>query len=115
MGVDWEDCGVVGELLGIKTFANEFIAYADLSVYIKNANENNGGETISASHISFLTDPSNLINCRQTTTSSINKWTCFCIGTFSNYCYLCSVWFLKFLINWNSNWWIGSSGSKQKI
>lgn len=47
MGVDWDDCGIVGELLGIKTFANEFIAYSDLSVFIKNAKENNGGRTIS--------------------------------------------------------------------
>ncbi|CAB3989736.1 Solute carrier family 28 member 3 [Paramuricea clavata] len=47
MGVDWEDCGIVGELLGIKTFANEFIAYLDLSEYIKNAKEDNGGRTIS--------------------------------------------------------------------
>ena len=51
MGVDLEDCGIVGELLGIKTFANEFIAYADLSEYIKNAREDNGGRTISASHL----------------------------------------------------------------
>ena len=50
MGVDWEDCGPVGELLGIKTFANEFIAYADLSVYIANAKENNGGTTITVSN-----------------------------------------------------------------
>ena len=50
MGVDWEDCGPVGELLGIKTFANEFIAYADLSVYITNAKENNGGTTITVSY-----------------------------------------------------------------
>ncbi|XP_064455234.1 sodium/nucleoside cotransporter 2-like isoform X2 [Ornithodoros turicata] len=31
MGVPWVDCGPVGELLGIKTFANEFIAYAQLA------------------------------------------------------------------------------------
>ncbi|XP_064455235.1 sodium/nucleoside cotransporter 2-like [Ornithodoros turicata] len=30
MGVPWVDCGPVGELLGVKTFANEFIAYAQL-------------------------------------------------------------------------------------
>ncbi|XP_046847905.1 solute carrier family 28 member 3-like isoform X2 [Xenia sp. Carnegie-2017] len=46
MGVDWDDCGIVGELLGTKTFANEFIAYLDLSHYIENAKENNGGRTI---------------------------------------------------------------------
>lgn len=31
MGVPWEDSGVVGELIGIKTFANEFIAYSRLA------------------------------------------------------------------------------------
>lgn len=31
MGVSWNDSGAVGELLGIKTFANEFVAYAHLS------------------------------------------------------------------------------------
>lgn len=36
MGVPWDDCGVVGELIGIKTFANEFIAYSRLSELAKN-------------------------------------------------------------------------------
>lgn len=31
MGVPWKDCGAVGELVGIKTFANEFLAYAQLA------------------------------------------------------------------------------------
>lgn len=31
MGVSWKDSGVVGELVGIKTFANEFIAYSKLA------------------------------------------------------------------------------------
>ena len=35
MGVKWDDCGVVAELLGIKTFLNEFVAYKSLSGYIK--------------------------------------------------------------------------------
>ncbi|XP_011520516.1 sodium/nucleoside cotransporter 1 isoform X7 [Homo sapiens] len=33
MGVAWEDCPVVAELLGIKLFLNEFVAYQDLSKY----------------------------------------------------------------------------------
>ena len=61
MGVDWEDCGIVGELLGIKTFANEFIAYLDLSDYIKNAKEDNGGRTISVSSL-WLSQPSWLLS-----------------------------------------------------
>ncbi|XP_040824406.1 sodium/nucleoside cotransporter 1 [Ochotona curzoniae] len=33
MGVAWEDCAVVAELLGIKLFLNEFVAYEELSRY----------------------------------------------------------------------------------
>ena len=36
MGVHQADCRVVGELIGIKTFINEFVAYEVLSVYIDN-------------------------------------------------------------------------------
>ncbi|RUS85361.1 hypothetical protein EGW08_006904, partial [Elysia chlorotica] len=36
MGVDYQDCRVVAELLGIKTFLNEFVAYVTLSKYINN-------------------------------------------------------------------------------
>lgn len=36
MGVQWDDCGIVGELIGIKTFLNEFLAYGELSTYLKN-------------------------------------------------------------------------------
>ncbi|XP_057578256.1 sodium/nucleoside cotransporter 1 [Hippopotamus amphibius kiboko] len=33
MGVAWEDCSVVAELLGMKLFLNEFVAYQELSKY----------------------------------------------------------------------------------
>ncbi|KAM5206681.1 sodium/nucleoside cotransporter 1 isoform 1-T6 [Hipposideros larvatus] len=33
LGVPWEDCPVVAELLGIKLFLNEFVAYEELSQY----------------------------------------------------------------------------------
>ncbi|XP_077867340.1 solute carrier family 28 member 3-like [Saccoglossus kowalevskii] len=36
MGVDPEDCHLVAELIGIKTFLNEFVAYGQLADYIKN-------------------------------------------------------------------------------
>ena len=36
MGVDSDDCLKMGELIGTKTFLNEFYAYTELSVYIKN-------------------------------------------------------------------------------
>ncbi|XP_006877909.1 PREDICTED: sodium/nucleoside cotransporter 1-like [Chrysochloris asiatica] len=33
MGVTWDDCSVVAELLGMKLFLNEFVAYQELSKY----------------------------------------------------------------------------------
>ncbi|XP_074091427.1 sodium/nucleoside cotransporter 2-like isoform X2 [Macrotis lagotis] len=35
MGVDWEDCPMVAEMLGMKFFLNEFVAYERLSQYKK--------------------------------------------------------------------------------
>lgn len=36
MGVSWEDSFTVAELIGMKTFFNEFVAYQKLSKLIKN-------------------------------------------------------------------------------
>lgn len=47
MGVEWKDCDVVAELLGTKTFLNEFIAYTQLAGFIKNRQALNGLRTIS--------------------------------------------------------------------
>lgn len=47
MGVEWADCRLVAELLGLKTFLNEFVAYERLAEII--ANRDTGGETISVS------------------------------------------------------------------
>lgn len=35
MGVSWEDSFIVAELIGMKTFLNEFLAYQKMSEYIK--------------------------------------------------------------------------------
>lgn len=35
MGVDWSECDKVGELIGLKTIVNEFVAYARLSKMLK--------------------------------------------------------------------------------
>lgn len=35
MGVSWQDSFIVAELIGLKTFINEFIAYQKLSEFIK--------------------------------------------------------------------------------
>lgn len=47
MGVPWEDSDVVAELLGIKTFLNEFVAYTRLAGFIDNRKKMNGLRTIS--------------------------------------------------------------------
>ncbi len=36
MGIPWEDCTIVGELIGIKTVLNEFVAFTDLANYKEN-------------------------------------------------------------------------------
>ena len=46
MGVPWKDAFVVAELLGIKSFLNEFIAYERLSVYIRNRENGVPGVTV---------------------------------------------------------------------
>ncbi|XP_072045725.1 solute carrier family 28 member 3-like [Amphiura filiformis] len=46
MGTDWEDCQIVAELIGTKTFINEFVAYERLSEYIDNR-ETGAGPTLS--------------------------------------------------------------------
>lgn len=35
MGVPWEDCKIVGEVVGLKTVVNEFVGYTRLGEYIK--------------------------------------------------------------------------------
>ncbi|XP_022781914.1 solute carrier family 28 member 3-like isoform X2 [Stylophora pistillata] len=47
MGVPWEDSDVVAELLGIKTFLNEFVAYTRLATIIENRTKMTGLRTIS--------------------------------------------------------------------
>ena len=51
MGIPWQDSDVVAELLGIKTFLNEFVAYTKLAEYIRNRELGNGMRTISVSCI----------------------------------------------------------------
>lgn len=36
MGIETKDCGKVAEMIGVKTFLNEFIAYAQLKDLIGN-------------------------------------------------------------------------------
>jgi CNT family concentrative nucleoside transporter len=35
LGIEWADCGQAGKLLGLKMFANEFVAYQELSNWLK--------------------------------------------------------------------------------
>ena len=53
MGVEWNDCKIVAELIGLKTILNEFYAYDILGEYIKNR-ESGEGPTISVRQFSFL-------------------------------------------------------------
>ena len=48
MGTDWDDCRLVAELIGTKTFINEFVAYERLSQLIENR-DIPGAETLSVS------------------------------------------------------------------
>uniref|UniRef100_A0A0B7A104 Concentrative nucleoside transporter C-terminal domain-containing protein n=1 Tax=Arion vulgaris TaxID=1028688 RepID=A0A0B7A104_9EUPU len=47
MGVEWKDAGAVAELIGIKTFLNEFVAYDRLSAMMKNRINCGSGPTLS--------------------------------------------------------------------
>ena len=49
MGVDWADCIKVGELVGIKTFLNEFLAFGQLSKLINNRKTGAPGPVLSVS------------------------------------------------------------------
>lgn len=37
MGVSWSEAGIIGELMGVKTILNEFVAYLDLSARMRSA------------------------------------------------------------------------------
>ncbi|KAK0042118.1 sodium/nucleoside cotransporter 2 [Biomphalaria pfeifferi] len=47
MGVEWQDTGHVAELIGIKTFINEFVAYSKLADMIKSRQQCLQGEVLS--------------------------------------------------------------------
>lgn len=49
MGVQWEDCRIVAELIGLKTFLNEFVAFERLAEIINNR-ITGGGPTISVGY-----------------------------------------------------------------
>ncbi|XP_046847941.1 solute carrier family 28 member 3-like isoform X2 [Xenia sp. Carnegie-2017] len=42
MGVEWNDCMIVAKLVGVKTFINEFLAFNQLSILLKNRQANVG-------------------------------------------------------------------------
>ena len=47
MGVEWSDCTKVAKLVGVKTFLNEFLAFGQLSVFIKNRKNMTPGPVLS--------------------------------------------------------------------
>ena len=52
MGVEWADCRVVAELIGLKTFLNEFYAYGVMAEYIRNR-DTGTGPSLSVSHAAY--------------------------------------------------------------
>ena len=54
MGVDWKDSFLVAELLGIKTFINEFVAYKRLGKIIENRIRKIDGDKMSVSLVAFM-------------------------------------------------------------
>lgn len=89
MGVSGEDSFIVAELIGIKTFLNEFVAYQKLSEYIKRREAggpeyvNNVKQYISVSH-RFITADYFFMACVHKMTQDrvnlrdyIKKKTCF--------------------------------------
>ncbi|XP_042864493.1 uncharacterized transporter HI_0519-like [Penaeus japonicus] len=46
MGVDWSECPKIGKLIGLKIIVNEFMAYSELSVLIKEGSISKRAETI---------------------------------------------------------------------
>ena len=53
MGVAQDDCRQVAELIGVKTFINEFVAYTQLSVIIENSKT---FESYNGSYVYILDD-----------------------------------------------------------
>ena len=43
MGVSWSEAGIIGELMGVKTILNEFVAYLDLSTRMRGPTPGLGG------------------------------------------------------------------------
>ncbi|XP_028414884.1 solute carrier family 28 member 3-like isoform X2 [Dendronephthya gigantea] len=54
MGVQWSDCTKVAELIGVKTFLNEFLAFGQLSVLIKNRKSMSPGPVLSVRYCRSL-------------------------------------------------------------
>ena len=54
MGIELDDSFEVAELLGVKTFLNEFIAYKRLGKLIDNRVHRNGGTTLSVCFKFFI-------------------------------------------------------------
>ena len=61
MGVSWDDSFKVAELLGIKTFVNEFVAYEQLAKLIKNRRQMLPGDKLSVSQFLIIIESSRMI------------------------------------------------------
>lgn len=57
LGVDWSECHSVGTLLGIKTVANEFIAYRRLGLLIESGGLSTRASTIATYALCGFANP----------------------------------------------------------
>jgi len=68
MGVEIADCRKVAQLIGVKTFLNEFIAYQELGLFIDNRKQfyehiaNNGSWYERGDDIHLVGGPTGVIN-----------------------------------------------------
>ena len=76
MGISWDDSFEVAELLGVKTFLNEFIAYQRLAKLIQNRVDQNSEAQISVStlllinaNFSYNLEPTGYVLCNNSQNS----------------------------------------------
>ncbi|XP_052859792.1 solute carrier family 28 member 3-like [Anopheles cruzii] len=60
MGVSWEDSGRIGEIIGVKTVVNEFVAYERLGALIQNGTITQRSATIATYAICGFANPASL-------------------------------------------------------
>jgi nucleoside permease NupC len=83
MGVEWADCTKVAKLVGVKTFLNEFLAFGQLSVFIKNRKNSLTGPVLSVRNYwcRTLISYKQMIASFRLTSGTPKQQRCFCLST----------------------------------